>query len=175
MINIYTKTHQEIVDEKRLHYWVSREIKDIEKPVCLTYVINNDGTRVDTNDLTENDILNLIEYDIKDFKAVDGSYKRNGNNYPDAFKLIEALGTNYTPTYDGIFRLYQMKQQYGHIIADITGGLVYKVTDKARMIAKFQKECNGDFSQVSDEDIVSIIQQMNINEIAKKQQYSIKR
>lgn len=175
MIDIKNKTPDEIMAEKRLQYWAPHKGEKPEEKICKTYLIRKDGTRVNTNSLNENEILSLIEDDIKDYNATNGSYKINGNNYLDSFKLLELIGNSYTPSCNGILQLYQMKQQYGDIVTSVMNVLDDKFTSKARIIAEYQKECNGDFSPINDDDIIPIIQQMNINKMTKEKQSSIKR
>ena len=170
MINIYTKSSEEIEKEKIDDMFFSKAVRGIPTGVCPTYLMKRDGTRVDTRDLTEEQIIGLIESDIMDFSSPEGSYKKTGKSLPDTFKLIDIVKDTWTPSYDAILKIAGMEQQYGHIIADIMGAVDKKgVRYEARTIASFQKQSSGDFSQVTNDEVMSIIQQMAYNEKMRKQ------
>lgn len=111
--------------------------------------MKKDGTRVDAKDLTEKQIIGLIESDVRDI---------------------------WTPSYEALLQIAGMEQQYGNIISDVMGSVdKYDVRRKARTIASFQKQSSGDFSQVTTDEITGIIQQTVYNEQMKKQQSGMRR
>lgn len=170
MITIYQKTQKEIEEERGLHSWAAREVKGIPKRVCPTYLMKKDGTRVDTSDLTEEQIMAIITKDVQEFSSPTGPYKTSGNSHLTSFDLIKATQDSWTPSIDAILQTYAMEQTYGHIMADLRGSMDKKdLHGKAYTIAKFQKECNGDFTMPSKEEVIAVIQQMSYNEKMKKQ------
>ncbi len=176
MINIHTKTAQELERENADYRFGAALVKGIPFKACPTYLMKKDGTRVDTKDLTEEQIIGLIESDVRDFNSPQGSYKTTGRSGLDTFKLIEAVRDTWTPSYEALLQIAGMEQQYGHIIADILGSVDKNdVRGKARTIASFQKQSSGDFSQVTIDEIMAIMQQMAYNEKMKKQKSGMHR
>ena len=158
MINIHTKIAQELERENADYRFGDALVKEITFKVFPTYLMKKDGTRVDTKDLTEEQILGLIESDVRDFSSSQGSYKTTWMSGLDTFKLIEAVRDTWTPSYEALLQIVGMEQQYGHIIADIMGSVdKNNVGGKARTIASFQKQSNGDFSQVTTDEIMAIM------------------
>lgn len=171
MINIYTKTSEEIEKENADYSFYARLVKGIPLKACPTYLMKKDGIRVETKDLTEEQIVSLIEADVRDYASPDSSYKKSGRSDLDSFKLIDAVKDTWTPSYDALLRIAGMEQQYGHVIVDIIGSVDKNdVRGKARTIASFQKQSSGDFSQVTNDEMIAVIQQMAYNEQMKKQQ-----
>lgn len=176
MINVRTKTTKEIEEQESLYRFGAAVAKGIPMTVCKTYLMKKDGTKVDTRDLSEQEILGLIANDLKDYSNPNGTYKTNPRTGVDSFKLADAIRDTYTPSIDATIQLYQMKEVYGHIVADLMGSLgSYKISDKAETIARFNKESNGDFSPVETQELISVLQQMSYNEQMRKQQSSKRR
>lgn len=170
MINIYRKNSDELAKEQSEYDFAAHIVKGIPYKACETYLIKKDGTKIDTKDLTEEDILNLIELDLRDFLSPQGSYKTSNRPGLDTFKLLNALENVWDPSYNAILRLYGMQQKYGHIVADLIGTIDKKgIRNLANTIATFQKESNGDFSVVSLEEVITVIEQLSYNEQMRKQ------
>lgn len=169
MINIRQKTAAELEEEKSLYSFGAHLVNGIPKPICPTYLVKRDGTRVDTYDLTEEQILGLIEIDLVDYTSPRGTYNRDNRTDLDAFRLAQEVKGHYVPSVSATLKLSQLEQQYGHIVRDLMG-TIGSLThfDNARVIAQFNKECNGDFSQVTQEEIIAVLEQMKINELARK-------
>lgn len=169
MINIRYKTAAELEEEKSLYDFAARVAKGIPKPVCPTYLVKRDGTRVNTYDLTEQQILGLIEIDLVDYTSPRGTYNRDNRTDLDAIRLVQEIKGHYIPSVAATLKLCQLEQQYGHILRDLMGSFgSIKYFDNAKTIAEFNKECNGDFSQVTQEEIIAILEQMQNNELARK-------
>lgn len=167
MINVRQKTQSEI-EKEAADYRFGASVAGagaIPMTVCKTYLTKKDGTRVDTRDLTEDQIVGLIYNDLIDFSSAQGSYKTTGRTGLDSGKLIEALRENgYTPSVNAVLQMSQMEQQFGHIVMDIIGSFRTNHFDRARTIAQFQKESSGDYSQVQTDEIVAVLEQMAVNE-----------
>ena len=170
MINIYKKNSNELAEEQSLYDFGAHIAKGIANKACETYLIKKDGTKVDTRDLTEEEILNLIELDLRDFLSPQGSYKTSNRPGLDTFKLLDTLENVWNPSYDAMLRLYGMQNQYGSIVTDLIGTIDKKgIRNLAQTIATFQKESNGDFSDVSLEEVITVIEQLSYNEQMRKQ------
>lgn len=177
MIKIYSKTQEELKEEQATNDWAVREVKgSITKKACPTYLVQNDGTKVDSYNLTEKDVLTLINYDLKDFCNENGSYKKNNRTGLDTFKLLDTLSEDFKFSHQGIITLMQMETAYGSIAKDVV-----PVADKdnlrgsAKEIATYIKQSNGDFSETTNEETIEVLQQMQINEMNKKKTHSTKR
>lgn len=169
MINIRYKTAAELEEEKSLYDFGAHVARGIPKQVCPTYLVKRDGTRVNTYDLTEQQILGLIEIDLVDYTSPNGTYNRDNRTDLDAFRLVQEIRGHYIPSVSATLKLSQLEQQYGHIVRDLMGSFgSLSHFDNARAIAAFNKECNGDFSQVTQEEIIAILEQMKNNELARK-------
>lgn len=170
MVTIFQKTQKEIEEERRLYSWAAHEVKGIPKAVCPTYLRKKDGTKVDTSDLTEEQIMAIIDRDVQEYISPTGPYRTTGNSHLVSFDLLKATENSWIPSIDAILQTYAMEQVYGHIMADLRGGMDKRgIVDKARIIAKFQKESSGDFNPPSKDEIVAIIQQMSYNEKMEQQ------
>lgn len=164
MINIRHKTDEEIKKEESLYRFGAQIAKGISKDVCPTYLVKKDGTKVDTWDLTEEQILGLIQIDLVDFSSPKGNYQRENRHDVDAFKLISAIKGHYTPSIEATIKLMQLHSQYGHIVADIMGSIgCNKYFNDAKTIAAFNKEASGDFDKVSDYEVLEVLEQMALN------------
>ena len=170
MINIYIKNSDELAKEQSLYDFAAHTVKGIAYKACETYLMKKDGTKVDTKDLTEEDILNLIELDLRDFLSPQGSYKASNRPGLDTFKLLDTLENVWDPSYNAILRLYDMQGKYGHIVTDLIGKIdKIGIRNLAQTIATFQKESNGDFSEISLEEVITVIKQLSYNEQMRKQ------
>ena len=174
MINIYVKSKEEIAKQDR-NYAMGATLagsRAVKLTVCPTYLLKKDGTRVDTRDLTEQEILLLIANDLQDFTNPQGRYTKSQKAIGalDAFKLSKALGENYRPSYNVLIQLLQMEAVYGHIVMDLIGSLNGGDTiSKAKAIASFNKETANDFGEVDNYDLIAVIQQMQINAMNRQQ------
>lgn len=169
MINIRQKTANELKEEESLYRFGAAVAHGIPREVCPTYLVKRDGTKVDTWDLTEEQILGLIEIDLVDYSSPRGTYKKEDRHDLDAFKLASALKGKYIPSVAATLKLSQLETQYGHIVKDLIGsiGAMYDY-EKARTVATFLKESNGEFEPATSEEIISILEQMVANEKMKK-------
>ena len=174
MINIRQKTQDEIKKEEGMYRFGAAVLKEIPESVCTTYIMRKDGTRVDTNKLTDDEILILIQSDLMDYVSPHSTYLSAGDL--DSFKLAELLRKAlYTPSMKVVLQLQKWKEQYGSIVGDLMGSIgANRYIEKARDIAKFQKETSGDFTPVRSDEVLAIIEQMAVNEEIKKNAVSMK-
>ena len=169
MINVRTKTPQEIEQLKADYRMGAMIAHGIPMTVCETYLMKKDGTKIDTRDLTEVQIMDLVERDLMDYSNPNGTYKTNPRVGLDSFKLASAVKDTYNPSIAGAIKFCELKEQYGHIVADLMGAFeVFKHTDKAETIARYIKETNGDFTPVETSEVIATLQQLAFNAQAKK-------
>lgn len=171
MINIRQKSQNEIREEEGLYSFAAAEVKGTSRKACPTYVVIN-GEKKDTWDLTEEEILSLVARDVADFSRDTISYnKRRGNGSMDSIDLFKSLRKDFELSAKGNLYFLELEKRYGHIMMDLLGSLTKMETmNKARMIAQFQKETNGDFEYATSDEVRAIIEQMAINEENKKKQ-----
>lgn len=176
MIKIYQKTQQELENEQKLYNFGAAVAKGMAREACPTYLMKKDGTKVDTYNLTEEQILGIVQNDLIDYVSPQGTYKTTGKIHLDSFVLAEKLNGHYHPSAQGILQFAKMEQQFGGIVRDLMGSFgALKGYEKARVIAQYQKECSGDFLQPNSNEILDVLQQMVVNEQAKKNASPIKR
>ena len=162
MIKIYNKTKDEIREEEGLYKFAAALVDGIPFKVCSTYVIVK-GERVDTKDIAEPEIVSLILNDLEDWHSNDGSYSIKPRSL-DSFLFIEALRGYYKPSYSAVYQIGMMEDRYGSIVRDVLGALDKNDTiNKATLISNYLKQCNGDFSPSSKDEVFSVIKQMDIN------------
>ena len=166
MINVYEKTEKEIENEAADYRWAASMVKGVPRRVCPTYLKKKDGTRVDTWDLTESEIISLFSRELA----------QNGKSLdPSVGSFIKSLPKNLKFSLDGVLEFLNLESKYGSVAADLMVSFCIETLNSARVIAKFNKECNGDYSNVIDQDLVAIVSQMKQNELNRNRQSSIRR
>ena len=172
MITVFQKNEQEIMQERFYHHM----LHDHSQRVCPTYVHRKStGEKVDTSDLTEDELIAIIKDDIQDYASQNGSYgpfQNPNRRKPDVFNLAQAL-QNRTYSDYFLFQLFQLSLQDGyHMVSDIIGALgLNQRLMEVKAITKFQKECCGDFHGYTTEDELQVLIQMvqnKRNKIQKK-------
>ena len=170
MITVFQKNEQEIIQER----FYRHILNDPSQQICPTYLQRKStGEKVDTSDLTEDELIAIIKADIQDYSTQNGSYgsfQNPNRRKPDVFNLAHAL-QNRTYSDYFLFQLFQLSLQDGyHMISDIIGALgLNQRLFEVKAIAKFQKECSGDFRGYTTEDMLQVLMQMVQNEKNKLQ------
>lgn len=163
MIKVYTKINEKISEERGLNSWAAKEVKGIAKPVCPTYLIKSDGTRIDTWDLSAREVYDLLSYELK-------------NNSPrvECSEFLESLKPGLKFPLDGVLAFLELRNisKYPSIVSDVMTSFCLDTLTSASTIAKFNKECNGDYSSLVDQDLINVVKQMKINEMNKNKQHS---
>ena len=117
MITIYEK------DINEIHNELGQILLNEEKRnICLTYILELDGTRINTDDLTEKEIISLIKHDLMDYKAPEGSYKKHPREL-DSLRLAHLVRDKMMPTVNGAYELYRLIPKYEEIIPRIFNGI----------------------------------------------------
>ena len=76
---------------------------------------------------------------------------------------------------NGVLEFLNLQAKYGSIVSDLMLPYCFEVLNSARVIAKFSKESNGDYSDVVDQNLFVIVSQMKQNEINKNKQSFMRR
>ncbi len=176
MLNIIKKSQNELEGEQGLYNFAAVIAKGHPRRVCPTYVMVN-GDKKNTWDLTEEEVLSLIVYDVADYSRNMDSYtKRRGKEGIASFDLIGNLSSNFRMSPKGVVFILNAYKRYGHIMMDILGSLSRygEYYDQASIIARYQKETAGDYSLVTVDDIIAVLEQMEKNKENKKNQVRTK-
>ena len=160
------------------------------------YIEKKDGTKIEIKSLTEDEILELIFLDLKDYYNTENSsysYDKNDlietvdynlnkvfeNPYPgDRKRALDSISFGATLYSIGhpcrkskyfLFKLGQLRKLYPEKIIYLCRKMnVESYYDEAVSIARFQKDCAEDFSEVSWDDLLGILEQLVINEKNRK-------
>ncbi len=158
----------------------NQEGNDIIKQVYSTYVVINNEKR-NTRDLTEEEILALIENDIEEYMQDMEAYsKKKGNGLLGTFDLLANLPSDFKLSAKGVLYLLKLEKKFGHIVVGVLNGLTnMELINQAMIIAKFLKETSGNFSDITLDDIYLVIEQMVVNDEKKQNKtsktYSLKK
>lgn len=164
MFAIYEKTEEEINLERAL---------DVKKKYICPYSIpvfyNEEIVYLDTYDLTDDQILSLIQQDILEFVNPFGFYARMGIKTPMLFDLIRSLRPNYYPSTNMVLQLALMETLLGNVITRIMRKLNcgQKLT-KAKRLARKLKTDNNDTGEITPQDIIEALQMMFAEEQEKR-------
>jgi len=167
MITINEKSMEDIHREIDIN-----SLEGIKKEICLTYITDFNGVKIDTNDLSENKIISLITYDLMDFFAKEGSYQKQYRTSLDAFKLAPLVRDRVMITVNGAYELYRLIPTYGEIMFKILNDFGYMpIIQRAIVIAKFIKESHNDFNAIAYKEMITVLEQMANNE--SEREYNI--
>ena len=169
MISIREKEINEVHNE------VNQNLANgVKKEICLTYIIDNDGTRIDTNDLSEKKIISLIKDDLMDFYAEEGSYKKEYRTRPDSFALAPLVKDKFLPSVHGAYELYKLIPVYGEVVLKILNDFGYMhIIQRTIIIANFFKESHNDFNAITYKEMMIVLEQMTNNE--SEREYNLQR
>ena len=170
MISIHEKTMKEIHDELGFNL-----LNEVKKEICLTYIVDYDGVRINTSDLSERKIISLIKDDLTDFFNPEGTYyKKDYRTSLDSFKLAPLVRDKMLPTVSGAYELYKLIPVYGEIMFKLLNDFGYmKIIQRAIIIANYFKESHGDFSAISFKEMITVLEQMSNNE--SEREYNIQK
>lgn len=171
MIKIYTKTDEELEKENSLYRFGAALVKSYPKKACPTYIVRQNGEKVDTDRLTEAEIIDLIDWDLYDYTSQTGTYISQPRTGLDTFEFLNVVRDKWTPSCEAILKLELLSDKYGFgIMSDIIGSAdKNSLHSRAWIIARYQKQCNDDFSDVTRDEIRAVLKQMAINEKKQKQ------
>jgi hypothetical protein len=162
MIKVYTKTAEEVRhDEVMTSY--AKSVGGFPKGVCPTYVYTMDGKKVDTWDLSPKQVFDLLSNEL----SVNGPKVQCDD-------FLRSLKSGFKFPLSGVVAFLELrgKSKYPGIVSDMMVPFCVDTLSSAREIAKFNKECNGDYSSIVDNDLITIIKQMRINELNKNNKRS---
>ena len=163
MIRVEKKTQKEIAEEAALYGVYAGMLKGgIPRSVCDAYVVSEDGRKIDVIDLSQSAVFNLIRNDLIESKSAKKTVY-------DSFVLIEALKKNgYEFSAQFILEMLKLEKIFGHIVMDLVGSTDTRLFDDAVVIAKFLKKSSGDFSYVTNEEVIKVLGKMVENHEEQK-------
>lgn len=166
MINIYNKTDDQVTDEiLEVHTSETLTMTAIvQSKICMTYLVI-DGENVDTDDLTEDQIIDLFHNDLEDYfsSPKNGTYKNGrpahknlenlenlikiGRHNPDSFILAELLAKRKF-SYEAIIDLVNLRYSNGDVGAIIVDTLEgpSNVIIQAQLLAREYQRTQRDLS-----------------------------
>ena len=160
---IHRKTPTDLQREKR-----ERKLSGTKpRPLCATYVVTKDGVCIDTDQLTEMQILTIASQAIK---LTAQAYKEcrtlKDNLILDATYL---MGMVEQPTWEGMKVMIPLLKHQDMIIQNYARDVLLPAAvrghyDEIENIARFCKESRGNFAPVAAYDMLPIVNQMQINE-----------
>ena len=164
MIDIREKTGDDIILEREFN------VKHgINKKICDNYIIDSTGNKFDIDNLSENQVIELIKYDLMDFFAPEGSYKKNYRVKLDSFILAELVRDKYVPSVRGAYEIYRLIPTYGEIMFKLLNDFGYmNIIQRAVIIAKYYKESNNDFNAILYKEMIAVLEQMTNNEAERE-------
>ena len=137
-----------------------------------TYIIEATGKRKEIKDISEKYLINTIKFDLMDFFAPEGSYRRNYRTRLDCFILSDLIKGNFIPSAEGALELYKLVPVYGEVVFKLIKDFDYiSIIKKAIVIGTYLKESHNDFSHLTYNEMIAVLEQMTNNE--KEKEYMI--
>lgn len=155
---------------------LSREMKERKlscaphRPLCKTYVVNKDGDCIDTDQLTETQILSIASQAIKiSAQAYKESRVLKDNLILDATYLMELVEAHYEPTLDGLKVMIPLLKNQDEVVRQYANDVLLPTAVRGHYyeveaIARFLKESRGNFTPVAAYDMLPVVKQMQLNE-----------
>lgn len=158
MIQVFSKTPQQIEEEQRGKI-------DRMKPICFRYV-NYNGANIDIEDLRSKEIIDIVRLNLEEIVATSGKVKKMPREITSFICEIGKLdGFNHI-TIDVVIGLLSLGEIYGEkLMVDFLG--MNHFLHEAMIITTFNKELNGDFSELTLSEIMTTLDQMRENIMAR--------
>lgn len=141
------------------------------REVCPLTLILANNKQIEAWDLTEQDIINLVNANVKEMTENGPSDKVGTDN---SFKVLNCWKEKHTKVSgDFVEMFYKMKNTYTkgkkEMVRDMLTPLIVETIEPAEKIAKFEKGRINDFSKVCEADIVKIIREQERQLKAEKE------
>ena len=160
---IHRKTLTEMQRERK-----ERKLSGTQsRPVCPTYVVTKDGDCIDTDQLTEMQILSIASQAIRlTAQAHKECRTLQDNLISDATYL---MGTVEQPTWEGMKVMIPLLKHQDMIMQNYARDVLLPAAVRGHYyeieaIARFYKESRGNFAPVAAYDMLPVVNQMQINE-----------
>lgn len=170
------KKSQKEIDaiKNQLHFYAQR-VKGVADTsnICPLRVVLANGQKVDTWNLTEQDIINLVKANAKEMTPNNGSLDKVGT--ANTFKVLKSWQEKH-PTVSGDFVsiFYQLRDSFNgaqrEVVRDMLTPLINETVEKAKINAKFLKGTKNNFKPVTEKEIVAVIKEQERQVEASKQQ-----
>lgn len=147
--------------------------------LSTTYLLTTDGKRVDTNHLTEQEVLKLISQDLNAYFEDRKKYAMQTQQESIfSYDLVKALENHWNPSCGAIFRLKEAEintekrnEDLSFVLKDLISRIDKNgIVQKAEAIAQFNQQSRGEQGSVSKEEVLRVLEQMVINEQNKEKE-----
>lgn len=169
MLQIYEKKETDILKEK-IYQKEYNQTKH-NKEICYYYIIeknNEKEKKINISDLTEDQIITIIKKDLNNYYSYVTTYKKN--EQLQSLKLSKILNERINPSYDFLIKLIKLKEIYGDIVKEIIYEIgCKKVIDKAIVICDYQKKIKQDKTNITNQEIIEVLESMKESENTFKQ------
>ena len=165
------KTQKEIDNIINYRKDFSKSCKIPNREVCPLTLILANNKQIEAWELTEQQIINLVNANVKEMTENGPSDKVGTDN---SFKVLNCWKEKYTTvSADFVEMFYKMKNTYTkgqkEMVRDMLTPLIVGTIEPAEKIAKFEKGRKNDFSKVSEAEIVKIIREQERQLEAEKE------
>ncbi|MBQ8614984.1 MAG: hypothetical protein IJ415_00215 [Clostridia bacterium] len=156
------KTQKEIdaiIEERQ--FYAKRVSGTPDTEVCPLTVVMGNGQKVDTWALTEQNIIDLINANVKEMTDI-GPKDKSGT--ANSFKILKSWQEkNQTVSADFVSMFYQLRDLHKgakrEVVRDMMTPLVCQTVEQAEKNAKFLKGTRDDFSPVTEKQIIQAIKE----------------
>ena len=146
---------------------------------CSTYLLTKGGQKIDTNQLTEQEVLKLISQDLNAYFEDRKKYAMQTQQESIfSYDLVDALKEHWNPSCGAIFRLKEAEintekrnEDLSFVLKDLISRIDKNgIVQKAEAIAQFNQQSRGEHGSVSKEEVLRVLDQMVINEQNKEKE-----
>ncbi len=163
---VYHKTAMDLMRERK-----ERKLSCAKpRPLCETYVVTKNGDCIDTDQLTETQILAIARQAIMLSAQAHKEHRALRDNLIiDASCLMELVKPHYEPTWDGMKTMIPLLVNHDAVVQGFARDVLLPTAERGgyheiEVITRFFKESQGNFAPVNAEDMLRIVNQMQINE-----------
>lgn len=163
---VYHKTAMDLMRERK-----ERKLSCAKpRPLCETYVMTKNGDCIDTDQLTETQILAIARQAIMlSAQAHKEQRVLRDNLIIDATCLMELVKPHYEPTLAGMKTMIPLLVHHDAVVQGYARDVLLSTAERGgyhdiETVTRFLKESKGNFTPVNAEDMLRIVNQMQINE-----------
>ena len=163
---VHRKTANDLMREKK-----ERKLSGTKpRPLCATYVVTKNGDCIDTDQLTEMQILSIASQAINlSAEAYKECRTLKDNWLLDATYLMKLVEPHYEPTWEGMKVMIPLLKHHDIVVQNYARDVLLPTAVRGHYyeieaIARFCKESRGNFAPVAAYDMLPIVNQMQINE-----------
>ncbi len=172
---VYRKTPNDLMRERK-----ERKLSCApERPLCVTYVVTKDGDCIDTDQLTETQILAIARQAILlSAQAHKEGRVLRDNLVIEANCLMEVVKPHYQPTLAGMKVMIPLLQHADNVVQGFARDVLLTTAERGGLariqeIARFFKESQGNFDPLTGEDLLRVVNQMQVNEQRRQERATV--